>query len=47
MVKYSLDIDGVVADYYNARAEAAKTLHIRALTQPVGLSPEDLDVFMQ
>ncbi len=47
MAKYSLDIDGVVADFYNARAAVAKTLHIRSLTQPVGLSPEDLDVFMQ
>ena len=47
MVKYSLDIDGVVADYYNARAAVAKILHIRALSQPVGLSPEDLDAFMQ
>ena len=47
MVKYSLDIDGVVADYFNARAAAAKTLRIRALSQPVGLSPEDLDAFMQ
>ncbi len=46
-VRYSLDIDEVVADYLNARAAAAKTLGIRALSQPVGLSPEDLDAFMQ
>ncbi len=47
MVRYSLDIDGVVADYLTARANAAKTLGIRALSQPVGMKPEDLDAFMQ
>ncbi len=47
MAKYSLDIDGVVADYFNARADAAKTLGIRPLSQPVGMKPEDLDAFMQ
>ncbi len=47
MIRYSLDIDGVVADYFNARAEAAKTLGIRALSQPVGMTPVDLDAFMQ
>ena len=47
MVRYSLDIDGVVADYFNARADAAKTLGIRPLSQPVGMKPEDLDAFMQ
>ena len=47
MVRYSLDIDGVVADYFTARAAAAKTLGIRPLSQPVGMKPEDLDAFMQ
>ncbi len=47
MVRYSLDIDEVVADYFNARAAAAKALGIRQLSQPVNLTPEDLDVFMQ
>lgn len=47
MVRYSLDIDGVVADYFNARADAARTLGIRPLSQPVGMKPEDLDAFMQ
>lgn len=47
MVRYSFDIDGVVADYFNARAEVAKALGIRALSQPVGLPPGDLDAFMQ
>lgn len=47
MLRYSLDVDGVVADYFTARAEAARKLGIRPLSQPVGLKPEDLDVFMQ
>lgn len=47
MVRYSLDIDGVVADYFLARANAAKTLGIRPLSQPVDLKPEDLDILMQ
>ncbi len=47
MVRYSLDIDGVVADYFTARADAAKTLGIPPLSQPVGMRPEDLDAFMQ
>lgn len=47
MARYSLDIDGVVADYFKARAEAAKVLGIRNLSQPLGLTPENLDAFMQ
>ncbi len=46
-VRYSLDVDEVVAAYLAARSAAAKTLGIRPLSQPVGLSPEDLDAFMQ
>jgi hypothetical protein len=47
MARYSLDIDGVVADYFAARAEAAKKIGIRPLSQPMDLTPEDLDVFMR
>lgn len=47
MTKHSLDIDGVVTDYFPARAAAAKELGIRPLSQPVGLKPEELDAFMQ
>jgi hypothetical protein len=47
MVRYSLDLDGVVADYFAARAEAAKKIGIRPLSQPVDLVPEDLDIFMR
>ncbi len=46
-VRYSLDIDEVVAAYLAARTAAAKALGIRALSQPVNLTPEDLDAFMQ
>ncbi len=46
-VRYSLDIDEVVAAYLAARSTAAKSLGIRQLTQPVNLTPEDLDAFMQ
>ncbi len=47
MVKYSLDIDGVVADYFTARAEVAQKLGIRPISQPVGLPPADMDAFMR
>ncbi len=47
MVRYSLDIDEVVAAYHAARTAAAKALGIRQLSQPVNLTPEDLDAFMQ
>ncbi len=46
MARYSLDLDGVVADYFTARAEVVQKLGIRPLTQPVGLKPEELDIFM-
>ena len=46
-VRYSLDVDEVVASYLEARTVAAKALGIRQLSQPVNLTPEDLDVFMQ
>lgn len=47
MIKYSLDIDGVVADYFTARAAVAEKLGIRPLSQPVGMKPEELDAFME
>ncbi len=47
MVRFSLDIDEVVAAYLEARSAAAKALGIRPLSQPVNLTPEDLDAFMQ
>ena len=47
MVRYSLDVDEVVAAYLKARTAAAKALGIRALSQPVNLTPEDLDALMQ
>ncbi len=46
MANYSLDIDGVVADYLAARAAAAQEMGIRPLSQPVGMEPEELDAFM-
>lgn len=45
--RYSLDIDGVVADYFTGRAEAANEIGIPTLTQPVGLAPNELDAVMQ
>lgn len=45
--RYSLDIDGVVADYFTGRSEAAKEIGIPMLTQPVGLLPNELDAVMQ
>lgn len=47
MARYSLDVDGVVADYFSARERLGRELGIRPLTQPVGLKPEDLDAFMK
>ena len=47
MVRYSLDVDEVVAAYLKARTAAVKALGIRALSQPLDLTPEDLDAFMQ
>lgn len=44
---YSLDVDGVVADYFTGRAEAAKEIGIPTLTQPVGLLPNELDAVMK
>lgn len=46
MANYSLDIDGVVSDYFAARAKAAQQMGIRSLSQPVGLKPEELDALM-
>ncbi len=45
--RYSLDIDGVVADYFTGRSEAAKEIGIPTLTQPVGLTPDELDAVMR
>lgn len=45
--RYSLDVDGVVADYFAARERLGRELGIRPLTQPVGLEPEELDAFMK
>ncbi len=45
--RYSLDIDGVVADYFTGRSEAAKEIGIPTLTQPVGLAPNELDAVMK
>lgn len=45
--RYSLDIDGVVADYFTGRSEAAKEIGIPTLTQPVGLPPDELDATMK
>lgn len=47
MARYSLDIDGVVADYFAARERLGRELGIRPLSQPLGLEPEDLDAFMK
>ena len=47
MVRYSLDVDEVVAAYLKACTAAAKALGIRALSQPLDLTPEDLDALMQ
>lgn len=47
MARYSLDVDGVVADYFAARERLGRELGIRPLSQPVGLKPEDLDAFMK
>lgn len=46
-IRYSLDVDGVVADYFKSRGQVARKLGIRPLSQPLGMQPEDLDVFMQ
>lgn len=47
MARYSLDVDGVVADYVFAREQLGRSLGIRPLSQPVGMKPEDLDAFMK
>ncbi len=47
MARYSLDVDGVVADYFAARERLGRKLGIRPLSQPVGLEPEALDAFMK
>ncbi len=47
MVRYSLDIDGVVANYRKGIRELAEHLGIQPLSQPVGLEPEALDALME
>lgn len=46
MVRYSLDVDGVVANYRKGIRELTERLGIRPLSQPVGLEPEALDALM-
>lgn len=47
MDSFSLDIDGVVADYHRGIRETVQHLGIRPMSQPVGLDPEQLDALMQ
>ena len=46
-MKYSLDIDGVVADYRKGIHMLTERLGMRPLSQPVGLEPEALDALMK
>lgn len=47
MTRYSLDIDGVVANYHHGIRELTKHLGIGPLSQPLGLEPEALDALME
>lgn len=47
MVRYALDIDGVVANYRKGIHDLAQRLNIQPLSQPVGLEPEALDALME
>lgn len=47
MVRYALDIDGVVANYPKGIRELTARLGIPPLSQPVGLEPEALDALME
>lgn len=47
MARYSLDIDGVVADYREGLRRLTVQLEIAPLSQPVGLTPEALDAVME
>lgn len=46
-MQYSLDIDGVVANYRKGIRELMERLDIQPLSQPVGLTPEALDALME
>lgn len=45
--RYSLDIDGVVANYREGIRNVMHLAQIPSLTQPVGLEPAELDMVMQ
>lgn len=45
-MRYSLDIDGVVANYRKGIRELTARLGIQPLSQPLGLEPEALDALM-
>lgn len=47
MTRFSLDVDGVVANYQAGLAALMEEHDIGPLTQPVGLKPEELDALMQ
>ncbi len=47
MTRFSLDVDGVVADYRRSMAELNEHLGIGPLRQPTDLEPEALDAFME
>lgn len=47
MVRYALDIDGVVAGYRKGIRDLTEQLGIRPLSQPLGLEPEALDALME
>ena len=46
-MRYSLDIDGVVANYRKGIRELMERLDIQPLSQPVDLTPEALDALME
>lgn len=45
-MRFSLDIDGVVADYRKGLRDVAAQLGIQPQTQPLGIPPEELDALM-
>ena len=47
MVRFALDIDGVVANYRQGIHDLTQQLGIGPLAQPVGLEPEALDALME
>ena len=46
-MKFSLDLDGVVADYGDGLRRVAARLNIAPQSQPVGLEPMELDALMR